>query len=50
MRNIKLEKVINFKDESLVKRIQHYANQNHNGNFTAAVREMCKVKLDKELK
>lgn len=40
-----MKKQIDFKFTALVKSIQLYANNNHNGNFNAAVRDLCQRAL-----
>ena len=41
-----MKKLICFPIE-LVAKIQKYANNNHNGNFTKAVIDLCQKSLDK---
>lgn len=43
---MKLAKLINFESEKLIEEIQRYANQNYNGNFNKAVRELCAESLN----
>jgi hypothetical protein len=40
-----MKKVIDFKIMGLVRSIQDYANKAHDGNFTAAVIELCQDAL-----
>ena len=40
-----MRKTINFRSLTFVQSIQHYANMNHDGNFTLAVIELCKKSL-----
>jgi len=39
---VKEKKLIDFKDLNLVKAIQLYADENTEGNFNLAVRQLCK--------
>ena len=39
---MKTKKEINFHDSELVKAIQLYADENTEGNFNLAVRQLCK--------
>lgn len=39
-----MKKLIKFSTET-IKRIQKYANNNHNGNFTKAVIDLCEKSL-----
>lgn len=40
-----MKKVIDFKIMGLVRSIQDYANEKHDGNFTAAVIDLCQEAL-----
>lgn len=40
---MKTKKEINFHDVELVKAIQLYADENTEGNFNLAVRQLCKT-------
>lgn len=40
-----MKKIINFQPMGLVRSIQDYANKVHNGNFTAAVIDLCQEAL-----
>lgn len=42
-----MKKLINFRH--LEKQIQDYANKNHNGNFSQAVRVLIAKQLQKEM-
>ena len=41
-----MKKVIRFQPQGLVRSIQDYANKNHDGNFTAAVIDLCQTALE----
>jgi len=41
-----MKKLIDFQSDELVKKIQDYANKNHDGNFNEAVRELIKKGIE----